>query len=165
MLKYTKRTVENLGSINPKAREKLEPFLVACGEMVSRDFPGVYIEVLSGHRSGEAQAAIYAQGRTKPGKIVTKAPPWKSWHQFGLAIDTGLFKPGDYLDDNGDPLADKIYKAMATLAREKFPDIEAAYWWKSFPEGPHFQYTGGIKSVTAAKVRYDAVGGKISKML
>jgi peptidoglycan L-alanyl-D-glutamate endopeptidase CwlK len=165
MLTYTKRTVENLGSLNRKARAVLEPFFVACGEMVAREFPGVTIEIISGYRSGTAQAAIYAQGRTRPGKIVTKARPWGSWHNYGLATDAGLFKNGVYLDGKQPALADKIYRRMAELARDKFPKVECAFWWKSFPEGPHCQHTGGLKSTTAAKSRYDAVGGDIQKMI
>lgn len=59
MLTYSKRTTENLGSLNRKARAELEPFFIACGEMVARDYPGVTIEVISGYRSGTAQAALF----------------------------------------------------------------------------------------------------------
>lgn len=41
----------------------------------------------SGYRSYQQQAMIYAQGRTKPGKIVSNAAPGLSFHQYGLAID------------------------------------------------------------------------------
>ena len=33
-----------------------------------------------------------AQGRTKPGKIVTNSPGGKSWHNYGLGVDFCLLK-------------------------------------------------------------------------
>jgi peptidoglycan L-alanyl-D-glutamate endopeptidase CwlK len=41
----------------------------------------------SARRTMAEQTALYAQGRTKPGKIVTKAPAGSSAHNFGLAAD------------------------------------------------------------------------------
>lgn len=38
-------------------------------------------------RSMEEQAALYAQGRTTPGRIVTNAQPGQSAHNYGLALD------------------------------------------------------------------------------
>lgn len=38
-------------------------------------------------RTMDEQAALYAQGRTVPGKRVTKAKPGQSAHNFGLAFD------------------------------------------------------------------------------
>jgi peptidoglycan L-alanyl-D-glutamate endopeptidase CwlK len=35
----------------------------------------------------EEQAALYAKGRTVSGKIVTKAKPGESYHNYGLAFD------------------------------------------------------------------------------
>jgi peptidoglycan L-alanyl-D-glutamate endopeptidase CwlK len=35
----------------------------------------------------DEQAALYAQGRTTPGRIVTNAKPGQSAHNYGLAID------------------------------------------------------------------------------
>ena len=38
-------------------------------------------------RSPARQDQLYAQGRTAPGSIVTKARAWESAHQYGLALD------------------------------------------------------------------------------
>ena len=48
-------------------------------------------------RTFPEQAELYAQGRTKPGKIVTKAPAGLSMHNYGLACDIVLL-----LDRDGD---------------------------------------------------------------
>jgi len=48
---------------------------------------GIPCEVAQGARSFSEQQAIYDQGRTTPGSIVTKARPGDSYHQYGLAFD------------------------------------------------------------------------------
>jgi peptidoglycan L-alanyl-D-glutamate endopeptidase CwlK len=141
----TKRTVANLGSLNKKALAKFEPFLQEAE--LAMEQQGVTIEVISGLRSYSAQAALFAQGRTKPGPIVTKARPGSSWHNFGLAIDLGLFMNGKYLDEASPTLADKLYATIGTIAAKH--SIEWAGNWKSFCESPHFQVTFGLTLATA----------------
>lgn len=51
---------------------------------------------VSGLRSLEYQAVLYAQGRTEPGEIVTNALPGKSMHNYGLASDWAYFYKGRY---------------------------------------------------------------------
>lgn len=38
-------------------------------------------------RFHERQAWLYAQGRTRPGRVITRAKPGYSWHEYGLAVD------------------------------------------------------------------------------
>lgn len=45
-------------------------------------------------RSMDEQARLYAQGRTAPGPIVTKARPGESAHNFGLAMDCVPMRDG-----------------------------------------------------------------------
>lgn len=148
---FTKRTLENLASLNNKARAKLEPFVIRAQELMAKR--NVSVEVISGLRSWQQQAALYAQGRTKQGNIVTKARPGSSWHNFGLAIDLGLFQAGVYLDEKKPALADALYNQLGNLAAEM--GIEWAGNWKSFPEGPHFQVTFGL-SLAEALTRMEA---------
>lgn len=156
----TKRTIENLGSLNKKALAKLEPFLQAAESAMSSK--GVTIEVISGLRSWAAQAALYAQGRTKPGRIVTKARPGSSWHNYGLAIDLGLFKNGVYLDEKQPAIADKLYAEIGKLASQH--SVEWAGNWKSFQETPHFQVTFGL-TLSQARERMLTNGQDISKLI
>lgn len=150
---FTKRTLENLASLNKKARAKLEPFVIAAQELMAKR--NVTVEVISGLRSWSQQAALYAQGRTKPGRIVTKARPGSSWHNYGLAIDLGLFQTGIYLDALRETLAEVLYNQLGNLAAQH--GIEWAGNWKSFPEGPHFQVTFGL-SLAQARERMEANG-------
>ncbi len=156
----TKRTIENLGSLNRKALAKFEPFLQEVEAFLAPK--NVRVEVISGLRSWAAQAALYAQGRTKPGRIVTKARPGSSWHNYGLAIDLGLFSEGVYLDERAPGRADALYKQIGTIAAKH--GIEWAGNWKSFQETPHFQTTFGL-TLAAARQRLQEVNFDIQKLL
>lgn len=48
---------------------------------------GITIRLVSGKRSCAQQNALYAQGRTAPGPIVTGARGCRSWHVQGRAVD------------------------------------------------------------------------------
>ena len=50
---------------------------------------GLEIQIGETLRTVAEQDALYAQGRTKPGKIVTNAPGknYSSFHQWGTAFD------------------------------------------------------------------------------
>lgn len=156
----TKRTIENLGSLNKKALAKFEPFLAVVERVM--ESKGVKVEVISGLRSWAAQAALYAQGRTKPGRIVTKAKPGSSWHNYGLAIDLGLFKDGVYLDESARLLADSLYAEIGRIAATH--GIEWAGNWKSFAETPHFQITFG-KTLAELREKMPAVGYDVNKLV
>jgi peptidoglycan L-alanyl-D-glutamate endopeptidase CwlK len=146
-MSQTKRTIENLAGLNRQARAKLEPFVLAAQQAMTKH--GVTIEVISGLRSWAQQAALYAQGRTKSGPIVTKARPGSSWHNYGLAIDFGLFAKGRYLDSSDPRRASRLYAEIGALAASM--GIEWAGTWKSFPEGPHFQWTNGLTLAEARR--------------
>lgn len=80
---------QRLGLLHPKARPIFRKFIEACENAL-----GVTIRITQGLRTFEQQQAIYDQGRTKPGKIVSDAKPGSSFHQYGLAIDTGIIEGG-----------------------------------------------------------------------
>jgi len=159
-MSYSKRTLENLSGLNRKFRVKAEAFLAAAQPILAKH--GVTAEVISGLRSWQQQAALYAQGRTKPGRIVTKARPGSSWHNYGLAIDLGLFAGGKYLDEAAPARADKIYRELGALAASM--GIEWAGTWKSFPEGPHFQWTAGM-TLAQLREKMPAVGFDVQKLV
>lgn len=156
----TKRTIENLGSLNKKAAAKFEPFITQVEAFLLPK--GVTVEVISGLRSWAAQAALYASGRTKPGRIVTKAKPGSSWHNYGLAIDLGLFKSGVYLDEKKPAEADKLYAEIGKIAAAH--GIEWAGNWKTFTETPHFQVTFGM-SLAQAREKMESNGKDIQKLV
>ena len=92
---------------------------------------GIAIKVISGTRTYEEQNALYEQGRTKPGRIVTNARGGFSNHNFGIAFDIGVFEGGRYLDES------PAYKAVGALGMKL--GLEWGGNWKSIQDEPHFQ--------------------------
>jgi peptidoglycan L-alanyl-D-glutamate endopeptidase CwlK len=156
---YSKRTLESLAGLNPTFRKKFVAFLDAAQPILAKH--GVTAEVISGLRSWAQQKALYAQGRTKPGKIVTKAPAGSSYHNYGLAADLGLFANGKYLDSASPARAEKVYRELGALAGKM--GLEWAGNWKSFPESPHFQWTNG-RNIAQLKREFAAVNYDVNKI-
>lgn len=103
---------------------------------------GIYVLITDGYRSFAEQDALYAQGRTKPGKIVTNAKGGQSNHNFGIAVDFCLTnKEGTaaYWTVNKD------WKRVAAIAKSK--GFEWGGDWTSFKDNPHLEYTGKITVV------------------
>lgn len=103
-------------------------------------------------RTDAEQAALYAKGRTAPGKIVTNAKPGWSWHNWALAFDIVLIK-----DTNGDGTFDKAswetnvdFDGDGKAEWAEIVHLAKAFGWewggdfKSFPDYPHFQKTFGL---------------------
>lgn len=63
---------------------------------------GIQIKAISGLRSYAEQNALYEQGRSKPGPIVTNARGGYSSHNFGTAFDIGIFKGAQYVPESSD---------------------------------------------------------------
>jgi peptidoglycan LD-endopeptidase CwlK len=159
-MNYSKRTLESLAGLNKKFRVKAEAFLLRIQPILAKH--GVTAEVISGLRSWQQQAALFAQGRTKPGRIVTKARAGSSWHNYGLAMDLGLFAGGKYLDESAPTKADRIYRELGDVAASL--GIEWAGNWKSFPEGPHFQWTAG-QTLSQLREKMQANGFDVQKLV
>jgi peptidoglycan L-alanyl-D-glutamate endopeptidase CwlK len=87
-------------------------------------------------RSLEEQDALYAQGRTVPGKIVTNAPGGSSPHCPGLAFDVAFQAPEKQVTwDEPRPGAWDELGAIGTTI--------GLVWgggWKHFVDRPHFEF-------------------------
>src|SRR4030095_8656518 len=92
---------------------------------------GITIKVISGLRTYDEQNALCAQGRTKPGKIVTKARGGYSNHNFGIAFDIGVWEGNSYKDES------PKYKAVGVLGMDL--GLEWGGNWKTIEDQPHFQ--------------------------
>jgi len=71
-----------LDSLEPDFKIIMEQILKKVSEST-----GLTWVPTSGRRTMKEQADIYAQGRTKPGRKVSNAPPGSSPHNFGLGCD------------------------------------------------------------------------------
>lgn len=99
---------------------------------------GLNVLVTQTVRDAEYQASLYAQGRTKPGSIVTNSKkPTFHWDKAGLAFDFCKNVKGHEYDD-----AD-FFKRCGVIAKE----IGFSWGgdWKSFPDRPHIQWDDGGK--------------------
>lgn len=137
----------NLDDLHPKVKERVIKWLDAC------DKAGIDVLITSTYRDGESQNALYAQGRTKPGKIVTNAKAGDSWHNWRCAVDFVPLRNGKPVwgtsgngldnspaDDNTDDL--ELWQRIGGLAEKH--GLEWAGRWKKFKEFAHVQYTGGL---------------------
>lgn len=92
---------------------------------------GIQIKVISGTRTFDEQDRLFAQGRTLPGRIVTKARAGFSNHNFGIAFDIGVFEGTKYLPES------PKYKAVGAMGVEL--GLEWGGNWKTIVDQPHFQ--------------------------
>lgn len=104
---------------------------------------GVLVLITQGRRTFQEQAALYAQGRTVPGPVVTNARAGLSFHQYGLAIDVvdvGAsgdergYDPSDYAATNYPRIADEGRKL----------GMEWGGTWRTIKDEPHLEYHPGL---------------------
>ena len=82
------------------------------------------VSLASAYRTCDQQYALYAQGRSVPGKLVTGAPGCFSWHTHGRAVDLAI--PGYPI-----PLYEKL-----GLWWEKLGGV----WGGRFQDPNHFEW-------------------------
>jgi hypothetical protein len=78
----------DLTDLNPAFASKLAAFRAAL------DKAGIGYNIESGYRTPEQQAEIYA--RSHQGRDFAAAPPWRSFHNYGLATDIIPTNAADY---------------------------------------------------------------------
>ena len=126
------KSSRNLDDLLPPVRARARAFLDACAAA------GIDVLITSTLRDVEAQNALYAQGRTAPGKIVTNARGGDSWHNWGCAID---FVPMLNGKCQWNDLA--LFERCGELA-EASGLLWAGRWTGQLREMAHCQFTGGL---------------------
>jgi D-alanyl-D-alanine carboxypeptidase len=103
------------------------------------------VRLVEGFRSIDQQNALYAQGRTTPGAIVTNAKGGESLHQYGIAVDFVFRKEGYNASE-------ALWKKLGDVGRSH--GFEWGGDWKGFVDKPHFQMTLGysLKDFQGGKV-------------
>jgi D-alanyl-D-alanine dipeptidase len=128
----------------PKGSEgviaRLEPVIQSKARALldASKIEGIELVVTQGLRTMEEQAALYAQGRTAPGPVVTNAKPGSSWHNFGLAFDVAVVQGGKPTWPADEALWQKVGALGKALGLTWGGDF------MNFPDRPHCQYTGGL---------------------
>lgn len=127
------RTERLLAGVQPEFAAKVRRILAVMAEA------GHPMTVTSGNRTTAEQQALYAQGRTTPGKRVTNIDGVrvKSNHQDGRAVDCA------FLDSKGRPTWPET--GPWTLYGEA-AEAEGLVWggrWKTLVDRPHIELPKG----------------------
>lgn len=132
-------SIKRITTLHPKIISEIGDILVECEKA------GVGIRITSAFRTAKEQNDLYAIGRTLPGKIVTNAKAWQSFHNYGLAVDICLYhKDGSISYSlNEDLDQDGILDWMEVVKIFKAHGFEWAGDWITFKETPHFQKSFG----------------------
>jgi peptidoglycan LD-endopeptidase CwlK len=135
---------------HPTMQSRVQQFIDNCARA------GVDMLITCTWRSPEEQTELYAQGRTKPGKIVTNARAGQSAHNYilnglpaSLAVDVVPMrhgKPvwglaGNGIDDNpADDATDDLELWQRVRKCGEDAGLVSASRWTGFKEWAHFQH-------------------------
>jgi peptidoglycan L-alanyl-D-glutamate endopeptidase CwlK len=122
----------SLDDLLPAVKERVQRFIEAAKAH------NIDLLVTSTYRDNESQNALYAQGRTAPGSIVTNAKAGQSFHNFRCAVDVVPLINGKPQWNAQDP----VWKTVGELGKQA--GLDWAGEWMKFKETAHFQYTGGL---------------------
>lgn len=117
-------SIERIKLLHPYVRSPFQSFIEDAENSLN-----ITLRIVQGLRTFKEQDDLYAQGRTKPGAIVTNAKGGQSYHNYGLAIDLVEMKGKD-ANWNFD------YKKLITFSNKY--KLEWGGTWK-FKDLPHFQ--------------------------
>jgi peptidoglycan L-alanyl-D-glutamate endopeptidase CwlK len=125
--------------INSRDINELHPRVAKlCNQLIEKcKDEGIDILITSTYRDAESQNALYAQGRTLPGKKVTNAKAGQSFHNWRCAFDFVPIVNGKAQWNDLD-----TFERVGVIG-EKL-GLTWAGRWKSFVELAHFQYTNGL---------------------
>lgn len=142
------RSRRNIASCHPKVRLAFAHICLKGKEIAKEKGAGDYVAI-SGLRTYAEQNALYAMGRTAPGPRVTSVQGGGSYHNFGLAVDFGVFNEdrANYYDSTNPQLAAQVHAAVAKWAKANYP-VEWGGDWRSLKDYPHFQMDFGLSTRT-----------------
>jgi len=121
---------KRLDKVHPELASRIAALLDALTQH------GLQVEVVQGLRTFAEQDGLFAQGRTKPGPVVTRARGGQSNHNYGLAVDLVPFT-------NGQPNWNAPLGVWTTIGSEAEKlGLEWGGDWKKFVDKPHVQLPG-----------------------
>lgn len=130
------RSQKTISTLLPSIQQIFTDFMIDA-QIRAKELGFSYIAI-NGTRNWDEQLALYNQGRSTSGKIVTNAKPGSSYHNFGLAIDCGVFQDGKYLDISSPKDANAVHKQMSPIAKKH--NLRWGGDFKSIKDMPHFEY-------------------------
>ena len=121
----------NINDLHPKVAWLCLNLIDKCKQ------EGIDIIITSTYRDFEAQKALYAQGRTTPGRKVTNAKGGQSFHNYRVAFDFVPIVNGK-----------AQWNDKALFNRIGIMGEDMGLTWSGrfikFPEMAHFQLTNGL---------------------
>lgn len=146
----------NTAMLHPELVQKMLALQLKCADV------GIYIKFSEGYRTVAEQDALYAQGRTKPGHIVTNArgASLSSQHQWGIAVDFYLDMDVDGDGDKADDAFNNdlhFFNLVGTYAKQI--GLGWGGEWKSFKDLPHLYLPQWGSTTTNLKTTYGSYEG------
>lgn len=132
-------SIKRIEQLHPKVRSIFTKFIEEC-----EDSFNITLRIMEPvYRTIKDQNDLYAQGRTKPGKIVTNAKGGSSFHNYGLAIDLCRVdrEDSDHDGDTKEILWEYDMEKLDSIAKKY--GIEWGGNWHTIKDKPHFQVTFG----------------------
>lgn len=139
-----KISIDRVNKLHPKVRSAFKMFIESAELEL-----GITLRITQGLRTIAEQDALYAQGRTIKGAIVTNAKGGQSYHNYGLAIDVV-------------PMVDN--KPQWNYDYSRLQPIAARFgivWggtFKSIVDKPHFEISLGYKPSQLRDIARDSYG-------
>lgn len=121
-----------IDDLHPFVADKCRQFIELCESEL-----GIDVLIICTYRDNDCQAALYAKGRTRPGRKVTRAPAGYSYHNYGLAFDFAPLENGK-IDWNDVQAFKRCGEIAKSLGLEYGGD-----WWR-FRDWGHCQFTAGL---------------------
>lgn len=115
--------------LHPDLQTKARQLVELCKKQ------NISIKISQTLRTKAEQDELYAQGRTKPGKIVTRAPYPQSLHCWGVAFDIVVLTSGGKAT-----WAASAYQRVGPIGTAI--GLEWGGNWTDFPDYPHYQLPG-----------------------
>lgn len=136
-----KVTKERIVLLHPSVREEVEKIITEANSVLTSRSQ---VRITHGLRTFAEQEALYAQGRTRPGKKVTNARGGQSVHNYGFAVDIVLIIDGKEAswDVKKDWDSDKQSDWMEVVAVFKKYGWNWGGDWVKFKDMPHFEKKG-----------------------
>jgi peptidoglycan L-alanyl-D-glutamate endopeptidase CwlK len=161
-----KTTLKRIKTAHPFLRSALLCIYMECIALLTN--PRVKLRFSWVLRTPEEQDALYAQGRTTRGTVVTWVKAWGSFHNYGLAVDivllidkdgNGSFEAASWdvaKDWDGDGVPD--WKEVVKVFKKYGWDWGIINRAGKHIDLPHFQRTFGYSTSELKKLPRDSEG-------
>jgi peptidoglycan L-alanyl-D-glutamate endopeptidase CwlK len=131
---------KGLDSLHPAIKDRAKEFVAELERQ------GIPVVVTEGYRSPARQDALYAQGRTAPGNIVTGVRGGNSYHNHGVAFD---ICPVSCINKHNWDDSNPVWKKMGEIGKQF--GFEWGGDWTKLCDQPHFQVKRSDFSISSLK--------------